>query len=643
MEMIEFLNRTGRIIVLPGPNNERVQFSKFQKKILPVWYSKYVPKYLQEVRKIGAQPENVPVELRPVRPKQITMKTAAVTAQQRMDKIQERKRKQKQLSVARAAAISAKGVQRQHKGNHAVARPRILGSASAVGSAATKQYQEIIQKLKVPISNDIGVGIMSYNRLDSIQRLVNSIRKNTDLNRTTVFISDESTDQKVKDYLKTITDMVVLDNKNRIGIAGNTNRLMRCLARFQYKIIMNDDIEIMARGWENVYANAMGGTGIHHFCFRQAGVYGAKDHDGAVSTVGGFKISTIKDKPQGAIIAYDHEAFKKVGYFDEGFGIYGMEHVDWSNRIIMSGIQKPGFHDIIGSDKFFKLHNTKSAVEDRSKHLSASRRKYKELKHKHGRIHVDAGAKSEVSEGVTYIVPFRGMNRANAIKVVLLNLKAQRFPIIEIIMVEQDFERRNNMKSLDSVKYLLAKSYTSGQPFTKSLAFNQGVKNASFRKLILHDADMIVQDDYTIQMSRLLDVHDGVHIGKTVHYMSNKSTDQIYAKAMLTGDMVAERVVGYFEGGSLGCLRDNYIKIGGFNEAFIGYGCEDCEFFARLAASPKFFNNRSVNLIHLWHGRTQGWKEHHNKNKLLESKLYSTPMAERIKNQRRVFLEKYKI
>ena len=642
MEMKEFLNNTGRIIVLPGPNNERVQFSKFQKKILPAWYSKYVPKYLKEVRKIDT-PQKIPVEMKPIKPARVVSqvsKTVLESAQKRINKIQEQKERRKQVSVARAAAISARGTNRTHRGNRAVVRPRILGSASARGSAATQQYRDMVEKLKIPVSNDIGVGILSFNRLDAIKRLVNSIRAHTDLNRTTVFISDESTDNKVKEYLKTIKDMVVLENKGRLGIAGNTNRLMRCLERFNFKILLNDDIEVMCDGWENIYANAMQGTGIHHFCFRQSGVYGAKDNDGIISTINGYKISTIKDKPQGAVIAYDHEAFKKVGYFDEMFGIYGMEHVDWSNRVIMSQIQRPGFHDVLGSDKFYKLHNTKSSVEDRNKHLSASRKKYNEVKGKKNRIFVNASDRSVV-EGVTYVVPFRGAERANAIKVVLLNLKAQKFPVIDIIMVEQDFERINNMKSLSSVRYFLAKSSTKNQPFTKSLAFNKGVTNAKFEKVILHDADMVVQSNYTEKMSQLLDKHDGVHIGKIVLYLDNKSTNMIFTKGKLDKELLVERAVGYFEGGSLGCLKNIYYKIGGFNESFIGYGCEDCEFFARLASTPKFYNNRSINLIHLWHGRTAGWKNHHNENKALEARIYGIPMAERIQKQRKVFMSKY--
>ena len=58
----------------------------------------------------------------------------------------------------------------------------------------------------------------------------------------------------------------------------------------------------------------------------------------------------------------DTLAEKIVGYFDENFGKYGMEHVDWSHRVSMSKIQPAGYHDVDGSELFFKICNHESAV-----------------------------------------------------------------------------------------------------------------------------------------------------------------------------------------------------------------------------------------------------------------------------------------
>lgn len=646
--MIEYLNPSGRIIILTGPKGERVEFKKFERKVLEPYYKRYVPRYIKVVKEITAPPK-IPVPPPSIAPKPIvTSRTVQrqpqpdlmAAAQERLRQAREREERRKHMAIVRDTAAAV----RNNKGRITTQTKRkIVGSTNMRGGVATQHYEEITQKLSFPVSNDIGVGILSYNRLDCLKRLVSSIRHFTNLKRTTVFISDESDNAAVKEYLKSINDMVVLQNKERLGVAGNTNRLMRCLARFNFKIILNDDVEVLNSGWENVYTNAMLGTGIHHFCFRQPGVYGAKPNDERIQQINNFKIKTITEKPHGAVIAYDDLAFKKVGFLDERFGMYGMEHVDWSHRVQMAGIQPAGYHDILGSDHFFKIHNDKSAVEHRTEHLSSSRVIYDQVKKDKNRIYVEPSAKSDVP-GVTYVVPFRGLDRSNAIRVVALNLKAQAYPVIEIIMVEQDDKQtQGNLSPFKSIKYVLAKNWVVGQAFTKALACNVGVANATQDKLIIHDADMVVERGYTARMAELLDNYNAVHIGKNVVYLSKPACEKIYKTCSFTPDLSVERTVGYYEGGSLGCRFNVYVNIGGFDERFIGYGCEDTEFFARLSSVERFYNTRSVDLIHLWHSRTNGWKNHHDRNKDIEKRAYATPMTQRIGILFKTFKEKYNL
>ena len=572
--MIEFVNPTGRMVVLTGPNKEQVRLGRFERKILSDWYKRYVPRYLKIIKEFkGNGPKSVPVKKPIVSPSPVPRNQeqvrALAVAQERLKRTQAQEARRAQLAAARAAR--AQTIKKPTVARINV-RKRIVGSTNMRGNQATLHYEELLKKLSYPISNDIGIGILSYNRLDSLVRLLSSIRRHTDLERTTVIISDESDKQSVRAYLRNVKDMAVLLNSQRLGIAGNTNRLLRCLSRFNYKIILNDDVEILRNGWETAYANAMVGTGIHHFCMRQPGVYGAKDDDEKRRDYNGFKVRTILQKPQGAVIAFDQVAFEKVGYFDEQFGVYGMEHVDWSNRVSLSKIQPIGFHDIEGSEAFFKVHGTKSAVEKRTTHLGMARKKFEQLKADRGRIYVKPSEKSEVA-GVTYIVPFQGLERSNAIRLVLQNIKAQRYPFIEIIMVEQDQDSRfGSFVHFRSVRYAYARGLKN-QPFTKAVAFNCGVSLATQDKLILHDADMVVHADYTTVMANLLNQYDGVHIGQNVLYMSRDSTDKAASLQRFTAGYSVDRTVGYFEGGSLGCRYNTYLNIGGFDERFVGYGC----------------------------------------------------------------------
>jgi GT2 family glycosyltransferase len=628
-DLIEFMNVSGRIIILSGPppDVKRVHLAKAERKVLPKYFTRYVPRYLKIVKEdaIAGVPQG------PIHRVDMTK----IKAKELVRKIQQREERRAYLAEMRKRASV-----RIAKQQDVIRRKPIVGSTSMRSEEASNYLRELTKRVSFSISNDIGVGILSFNRLDCIKRLIKSIRNNTDLSRTTVIISDESTEPNVREYLHSVRDMGVLLNKERLGIAGNTNRLLKCLERFRYKILLNDDVEILGKNWEQLYVRAMHDTGFHHFCMRQSGVYGAKDSDGIVKDINGIMVRTIDEKPQGAVFALDHVAFERVGFFDETFGVYGMEHVDWSHRVELSSIQPPGFHDIVGSDQFYKVHPDKSAVDARTIFLAEARKRYESLRRDQNRIYVKPSDKSKVS-GVSFIIPFREQDRTDSIRVAIQNVKAQKYPYIDIIIAEQDSDRRLKLAEMATVKYVLARNEFSNQPFTKALAFNRGCVEAKTDKIILHDADMLIQDDYTETVSLLLDTYEGLHIGKSVICLDEMTTNNIVKHNQLDNDLHAERSVRYFEGGSLACRRNTYIMIGGHIEEFIGYGCEDTEFFARLSVGCKFHNNRFIDLLHMYHGRSIGWKQHHEKNKQLEFRLSKDSMQVRFAFAHKRLVAKY--
>jgi len=510
----------------------------------------------------------------------------------------------------------------------------VVGKTGMRGEQSTKYLQEVLKNVSYPISNEIGVGILSFNRLSSIQRLLNSIKTYTNLNQTTIVISDESTDQNVKAWLRNQTGIALLDNQERIGVAGNTNRILRCLERFKYKIILNDDVEILKTGWEELYPKAMQITGYHHFCFRQPGICGATQEEGTRNSLNGIIIQTIQNKPHGAIMAFDQTAFQTVGYFDEGFEPYGMEHVDWSRRISYSGLQPPGYHDVIGSNAYFKIHKDQSAVTNRGTCLKNGRQLFQEYAERRDRIFVPAGPKSEVP-GVTIIIPFqiREQPRASSLKTVIKNMKAQKWPKIQIIIVEQDYSSHVNQVNEEGITYYHAHSDNPNQPFIKSRAFNQGVVIAKHDKIIFHDADIIVSSNYVQKIMQSLQDNEAVHLGLNVNYLTKESTENLDRTGRLDVVM-SERLVKYFEGGSFGIRKDSFIKIGGFCELFIGYGNEDTEFYDRMSRGCKFHNDRSQEFIHLYHNRSTGWMERHENNKSLEKRLKMQNFDQRLKERR---------
>ncbi|MBD3407205.1 MAG: glycosyltransferase [Candidatus Lokiarchaeota archaeon] len=624
MKFYRFVNHNKHLVQLTGPHKEVVKVGAGKEITLPDYYIKYCPKYIRVISSTSeTQDQQNNIKKIPVESTYVKTKLSRPDKQPIINKVKR--------GGVRQVSISNTKTKRS---------PNIVGRSSGSHVTATNKFKNLIKDESFAISNNIGVGILSYNRLSTIKRLLDSIKAHTDLSKTTIFVSDESDKQEVKSYLKSVKWIVLLDNQDRLGIAGNSNRLLQCLSRFKHKILLNDDVEIKKDGWDKFYFDAMKTTGMHHFCYRQDGVYGANSSQIKTSSNNGYKINTIQDKPQGAVMVFDDVAFDKVGYFDIGFGIYGMEHVDWSNRVSMSGVQMPGFHDVGGSEQYFTIHNEPTSIKAKHVELSESKKKFNEVKTDRSRIYINQDSKSVVPS-LSYVVPYRhGQDRKNAIKSVISNIRAQKFPHIEIVLVEQDNIQQQNEQSLMPITYKFLKG---DGDFWKSAAFNAGVKNASNALIVLHDADMIVQRNYSELVYRILQDFESCHIGRHVLYLDAESTNKICSSLRVDDQLKCDRIVGYFEGGSLACHKNVFINIGGFNEQFKGYGCEDCEFYERLSRLTKMYDGRSIDLIHLNHGRSSGWNAAHKQNKLIHTKLSRMPLNNRTQILRSELKSKYNI
>lgn len=661
---MKFRNRNKYLIQLSGPDKQMVRIEPGKEYDLPEFFTRYCPKYLVKIKdrpqpKAKAQPSHT---LTPVRHKSAKKIIPAEPVDIESIKQHEPETKARPRNVAtppqRAKKYKAKrGMVREHNklidnsnndkivNKHVITRVRgnrrqVVGSAGR--SSPQLVYRSFIENNPTSISNNIGVGILSYNRPESLLRLLNSIEKHTNLLKTTVFVSDESNryDSRMRNMMKEKPWVVFMQHSQRLGIAGNANRLLRCLSRFKYKLLLNDDVEVVSKGWDSFYFDAMRRADMHHFCYRQHGVYGANAQTEHRASVNGVNIKTVQEKPHGAVMALDDVAFDTVGFFDESFGLYGMEHVDWSNRVSLSKIQMSGFHDVCGSNRFFKIHPESSSVEnqERLRSLHNAKERLEWCINDVSRIKVDTSDKTNV-DAISYIIPVRmSRDRNMAIKTVINNIKAQKYPHIEIILVEQDERRR--IEELSCVRQL-TETRESDKPFNKSMAFNVGVMGATHKKLILHDGDIIVPDSYTAKASALLNTFDSFHIGSNVLYLNQQSTQDATRNQEILSSYACERMVEYFEGGSLGCNKSAYLSIGGFCETFRGYGCEDCEFFSRLKDMTYMCDDRSENFVHLWHGRVGDWASDWKNNQRTQEELNKDPVQIRTNKIKKEFEDKY--
>lgn len=487
------------------------------------------------------------------------------------------------------------------------------------------------------ISNDIGIGILSYNRQHSLKRLIDSILKHTNLTKTTIFISDDcSTEQETLSYLNelaTTNRFCVIFNEKNLGIAGNSNRLIQCLQRFKYGLILNDDVEIISSGWEYFYPDAIQTTQFKHFIYREKDIYGASI--GEAYNAQGVNLLKTDNLPQGAVLAYETSAIDTIGFFNEAYGQYGMEHVDWSSKFYDLGLHiVSGYFDVLGSNRYFRLHNEKSSVLDRSEKLQFAKnifktRKIEKLNH----------SDDSKTDSISVVIPYRSQDRSLSVITVIDSMKGQLFPSINIILSEHDHKTTINAASILPTRYLHVYSEAE-EPFNKSKAFNGGVDIANDDYLILHDADMIVPNYYVTEIFKTLLFSSSCHLGKDVSYYDSNDTDIINREKRAFRPQKFERYVSYYEGGSLACTKEYYSKIGGFYEAYSGYGCEDCDFYARLIAGGSFKNDRRISLYHLNHPRSDKWQKFHDQNVKLEDMLKTLSDIARIADAKNFLIRK---
>lgn len=659
MALVEFVNHNSHTVILSTPDKRALEVKPRSRVILDEWYMHYSPKHITFIRYINEQKQAHHNKISTIndnikKQKESTLKEELKAAIKSGLNRRDREDKLKAKEINKGIKENTKeNTKNSHKSKFNVLsknknkllsykdnlkRPqrksRVVGVTAKVDH--TKDYVKLISNNKFRISNNIGIGILSYNRLDSLKRLINSIRKNTDLNKTTVFVSDESLSEEIANWLKEQTDIVSIINSQRLGIAGNTNRLMHALSRFKYKFILNDDVEILNSGWEQFYINASQRSDIQHFCYRQYGVYGADkktDHNWHINNI---KLKTVYEKPHGAVLFFTDHVFKKIGYFDENFGYYGMEHVDWSERVYKSGMQPKGFHDVVNSENYFKINSEKTSIENKNQCLKEAR-SYKDTL-LDDRVYVNASDKTKI-DSITYVIPFKNLNRSDAIASIINCIRGQMFPSINIICVEQDLVTNINLNLLLPCKYSLVQG---NNKFNKSKAFNNGVILAEDEFLILHDADILISSNYTTKMFNHLTKYESVHIGNKILYYSQESSEVINKTGLIDNDKLCERMVVYFEGGSVGIRKRTFFEVGGFNEEYESYGCEDCDFFYRILNRTKMNNNRTEDMLHLWHSRYLGWNSDHERNKLIDAKNRDKDLDNYTKELKNYFNKKYK-
>jgi GT2 family glycosyltransferase len=176
----------------------------------------------------------------------------------------------------------------------------------------------------------LAIGIVTYNRREYLEKVVNAVRRYTASPYYLVAADDGSTDGS-REFLSD-ANVTCLGNINR-GIAWNKNRVLYTMmteVASDCMIMLEDDTLPNKIGWEGEWIKTVSKYGYCTYAHPKV----------ADSILGGDGTSDDPfacTKITSQCSSVTREAVDTVGYFDSRFKGYGVEDGEWSTRLRNSG------------------------------------------------------------------------------------------------------------------------------------------------------------------------------------------------------------------------------------------------------------------------------------------------------------------
>jgi glycosyltransferase involved in cell wall biosynthesis len=204
---------------------------------------------------------------------------------------------------------------------------------------------------------------------------------------------------------------------------------------------------------------------------------------------------------------------------------------------------------------------------------------------------------------VSFIIGHRGAARLPNLLTTLMSIAGQRGVSIECIVVEQDTERRIESQLPSWVRHVFTPCETA---YNRSAAFNAGVDAARGSVVVLHDNDILVPADYAAQCALLAREGNAfIELKRFLFFLDEVETARVFATHE-PPTAVRSTIMQNALGGTIAARRDAYLAAGGFDEAFVGWGGEDNEFWERAEHSGRTYRFGYLPFMHLFHAPQPG-------------------------------------
>jgi GT2 family glycosyltransferase len=226
-------------------------------------------------------------------------------------------------------------------------------------------------------NNKIGIGLITCDRYNFLEKSLSSIFKNTeristnDIHIVVVDDTDKTPQEvaysKVKDILEKNFTSSKLDlftfikTEGKEGVGASKNKALKDMigAGCEHIFLMEDDVEIVDPSVFDVYIKTSKITGVKHLNFALHGnhnkdLYGNFITRRVINYPDNTKLSLFPNI-LGAFSYYHIDTLNECGVMDEQF-YNALEHVDHTYQIIKKGFHPPfrWFADVFESEKLLK-------------------------------------------------------------------------------------------------------------------------------------------------------------------------------------------------------------------------------------------------------------------------------------------------
>jgi hypothetical protein len=215
-----------------------------------------------------------------------------------------------------------------------------------------------------------------------------------------------------------------------------------------------------------------------------------------------------------------------------------------------------------------------------------------------------AAGRSDGAPDVSFVIGHRGADRLPHLSLVLASVAAQAGATVECVVVEQSANPEIAGRLPDWVRYVHT-PIPAGMPYSRAWAFNVGARATRGAILVLHDNDMLVPRGYAAEARAIRGSgYEVMNLKRFVFYLGERESHRVMAEKAIEGqpDFVVQNLEG---GGSVAIDRDTFFAVGGFDEAFVGWGGEDNEFWERCAVRA-VWPWGYLPLVHLHHDEQAG-------------------------------------